>query len=260
MKTTDFGAPADDGGCAAPDLVMGGRMVALVLGLCAAALLVLGLYPELDLRLAGGGFRPAPDGFTYLRLDPAVSLARKVSNYLPGLAFALLCLLALIRRFSSRLRAAFEARDIAFALLVFALGPGLAVNFVLKSLSGRPRPVHITDYLGSAVFRPFWDFSGSCITNCSFSSGEAAAATAMIAFLPLVGARWRVLAAVLVAAFIPIVSFLRIYIGAHFPSDVIFSIAVTLLVIWGLRAALYTRAPRWADARAFERWFNWPLA
>ncbi|MEI9804295.1 MAG: hypothetical protein WDN48_07260 [Pseudolabrys sp.] len=57
-----------------------------------------------------------------------------------------------------------------------ALGPGLAVNVLLKDHWGRPRPIDVTQFGGMDKFVPWWDPRGACPNNCSFVSGDVAGA------------------------------------------------------------------------------------
>ncbi|WP_224405664.1 phosphatase PAP2 family protein [Afifella sp. IM 167] len=118
-----------------------------------------------------------------------------------------------------------------FLYAVFALGPGLIVNGILKAHSGRPRPRHLAEFGGDALFARVGDFSGSCLSNCSFVSGEAASAFWLVALVFVVPKAWRapvLLASILLAA---AASWSRVAMGGHFLSDVLIAWLVTLLVM-----------------------------
>lgn len=82
-----------------------------------------------------------------------------------------------------------DPRRAAFVVLALALGPGLVVNAVLKEHVGRARPAQLETFGGEASFSPAWTLSDQCAENCSFVSGDVAAAAAMLAPALLVAAR-----------------------------------------------------------------------
>ena len=69
-----------------------------------------------------------------------------------------------------------SGRAILFLMATLALGPGLLVNVLLKDHWGRPRPVDVTQFGGDQHFVAWWDPRGECPNNCSFVSGDVAAA------------------------------------------------------------------------------------
>lgn len=107
------------------------------------------------------------------------------------------------------------------AITAYLVGPILLVNLILKAYSYRPRPIDITLFGGELSFMPVGDFSGACVSNCSFVSGEAAAAGWLLGLLPLLRGRRRHLAGVLLIIASIAASLLRVVMGAHFLSDVI---------------------------------------
>jgi lipid A 4'-phosphatase len=129
-----------------------------------------------------------------------------------------------------------------FVLLLYAAGPGLIVNALLKEYWGRARPANVEAFGGPAQFTaPLWP-ADQCGRNCSFVSGEAAAAVALgIAIFVMArhlrdrpgpaGMR-RVVAAALVLAVTG--SLLRLIAGRHFLSDVVFA----WLIVAGLALML----------------------
>ena len=138
-----------------------------------------------------------------------------------------------------------SGRAAVFLILSYALGPGLLVNVALKDNWGRPRPVHITHFGGDKRFTAFWDFRGVCQRNCSFVSGEAASAAWTIAPAALAPSSWRPLAYGAALTFYIAIALLRIAVGAHFLSDIIFAGVITFLVIWLIYALIY----RWRSTR-----------
>jgi lipid A 4'-phosphatase len=126
---------------------------------------------------------------------------------------------------------------------LFILGPGVLVNLVLKSVSGRARPADVTLFGGDANFTPAWLFSDQCVSNCSFVSGEGSGAAALVIsgvlvllelrsrlgdFWLRIGTTALVLLGVMAAA-------QRVATGRHFLSDTVFAI----LLIFGLAVVLH---------------------
>ncbi|MFQ0813137.1 hypothetical protein AVM02_17700 [Brucella anthropi] len=130
-----------------------------------------------------------------------------------------------------------------YITLTYALGPGALVNS-LKPLIGRARPRDILEFGGLADFTPAWQLAHMCQRNCSFPSAESSAAAAMLSLLILVPARFRLKAAIILVPVLALISLNRVFMGAHFLSDVV--IAWTLII--GLMIWLWPRIARHADA------------
>jgi membrane-associated phospholipid phosphatase len=105
------------------------------------------------------------------------------------------------------------------AIAAYLIGPILIVNGWLKAYSGRPRPVDVSIFGGDVSFLAVGDFGGACAANCSFVSGEAAAAGWLLCLLPLLRGRFRCLIAALMIDISIAAPFLRVAMGAHFLSD-----------------------------------------
>ena len=141
-------------------------------------------------------------------------------------------------------------RVTVFMLLALALGPGLLVNGILKEIWGRARPRDVVEFGGGADFSPAWWISGQCYRNCSFVSGEAAAAFWLIALVFVVPKAWRTTTAVLTVLLATCVSFTRVVVGAHFVSDVLLAWSLTLLVILALQRLVLQGLPDRFDSAA----------
>lgn len=105
------------------------------------------------------------------------------------------------------------------AIAAYLAGPIILVNGLLKAYSGRPRPVDTSLFGGDHAFVAVGDLSGACLSNCSFVSGEAAAAGWLLCLIPLIHGRFRHLAAALVIDVSLAAPFLRVAMGAHYLSD-----------------------------------------
>ncbi|MCF1505352.1 phosphatase PAP2 family protein [Afifella sp. H1R] len=128
-----------------------------------------------------------------------------------------------------------------FLYLVLAIGPGLLINGLLKTFSARPRPRHLFEFGGEEVFARVGDLSGTCHSNCSFASGEAASAFWLIALVFVVPRAWRLPVFLATFGLLLIVSWTRLAMGGHFLSDVLVAWLVTFLVMIVLRLPVLYR-------------------
>lgn len=127
-------------------------------------------------------------------------------------------------------------RVLIFAIACYALGPGLLVNAVFKSHSGRARPWNVDLFGGDATFSPVLHVADQCRSHCSFVSGEgstlATVATILLLLaVPALPRRSRIAAGICIVAIAVGGSLLRVAFGAHFLSDVIFSWLICVPVV-----------------------------
>ena len=205
--------------------------------LLAVALVVLAIRPELDLEAA----RAFYVGTEHFVGDTRAGVfVRYAAWTLPFALYVGLLVAALLRRMKVVTRGP-SGRSVLFLTLSLALGPGLLVHAFLKEASHRPRPYALSEFGGQAAFRPFDRFDGTCAHNCSFPSGETAAATWMLAPASLAPPPWRGPALAGALVFAAATGALRMAFGAHFLSDVCGAALITILVVLGLRAAILRR-------------------
>jgi undecaprenyl-diphosphatase len=111
------------------------------------------------------------------------------------------------------------------ALLIAIICASLIVNRVMKPMAGRPRPFERTPALQVLGPRP---------TDTSFPSGHAAtsgaAAMVLSVFVPEARAVWWLVASG--------IAYSRVYLGDHFPLDVIGGGATGALVGWAVARGL----------------------
>lgn len=134
-------------------------------------------------------------------------------------------------------------RDVGYVATVFLVGPVLLTNLVFKDQWGRARPIQVEASQGVDIFTPPLVLSDACPRNCSFPSGDAAAAYALLAPALLLPRRWRAFG---IAAALAIGSFyggIRILQGAHYLSDVIFAGLLSALVATGLHPLVFGSRP-----------------
>ncbi len=226
--------------------------------LCLAAVLTLSAlflaFPGLDLAASELFYRTGA-GFP-LSQDPLLKAFRKSSDLclallLTGLLGRLVWLVA--RRGPAALA---RARRSVFLLAALAIGPGLVVNGLFKSVWGRPRPVMVDIFGGEAPYQPVWRITDWCQSNCSFVSGEASSAAWMVAALVLVPVHLRRILAPAVAGYAFLLSLNRLAFGGHFLSDIVLSWTISGLVFAVLfrlmvsapGAARRARVRAWKDA------------
>lgn len=209
---------------------------------------VFALFPGLDMAVSRGFY----DGSGFpVELNPVVEGVRRTLNWaedVTPLAALMLCGLAAWRGPVLRL----TARDWGYGFAVFAVGPGLLVNGVMKPFFGRARPFQVEAFGGPMHYAAPWQISGQCQIGCSFVSGEAAGSVALAIMLVMmlranravIGEASYGLGLVLAGA-PPLVTFWqRMAAGRHFLSDVVFGGLVVVLVAAVLAQGFYrqTRA------------------
>jgi lipid A 4'-phosphatase len=210
------------------------RTAALALAISwIAAATVFSVWPEIDLAVsslffAGGIGFPAGD-------DPTLQYLRWAGWRLSE-GIVLLSVIGLAAGAARRAIAGIDPRRWAFVILLYAAGPGLIVDGILKRFSGRARPDDVTAFGGDALFTPALEIAHQCARNCSYVSGEGASAVAFavsVAVLlsdPSLRIPPRIRAALIVVAVAVAcaVSGLRIAMGRHFLSDTVFAALVVL--------------------------------
>ena len=133
-------------------------------------------------------------------------------------------------------------RSAAFLLAVLLVGPGVVVNAVFKDHWGRARPAQTQEFGGERTFSPPLVMSDQCSRNCSFVSGDASVGFSLAALGLVFVRRRRSWILVGLAAGVGI-GILRIALGRHYPSDVIFSGVFVLLIAALLHRLMIGRDP-----------------
>lgn len=210
------------------------RFLAFLAVIGTLALTTLFFFPELDVS-ATAYFYDAPRAAFMPEYMTALEAVHSSTPIFVGAAA--LALVSMTAFYATSVYAKGNAHHkIALARCVLALclwiaGPGIIVNSLFKNEWGRARPHQTWIFGGDKEFTRVFVKTDQCERNCSFSSGDPAAAAAFVAF-GLVDRRRRyywlagslILAAGLGAA--------RVMQGKHFLSDVLSSMAV----VYGLYA------------------------
>lgn len=133
-------------------------------------------WPQLDLATAAAAQR---DG-RFVADQGGLVQALRMTMWNLSLALVLAAVLALsLAHHFAWPRRLLPVRQWNVIFWSFLLGPGLLVNALLKTYSGRPRPVDTDLFGGAHPFAAVGNWAGACQTNCSFVSGEVSGTTAL---------------------------------------------------------------------------------
>ncbi|MDB5176352.1 MAG: phosphoesterase, PA-phosphatase-like protein [Candidatus Saccharibacteria bacterium] len=123
----------------------------------------------------------------------------------------------------------------AFALVAFSIAGAAALNIVLKLVFERQRP-HLWDLLVHE-------------STYSFPSGHAMLTSSLALALIIVAwnTKWRWLVTVVGAVYVLAVGFSRMYLGVHYPTDIVAGWCVA--AVWVIVVATILGVFRWQDFR-----------
>ena len=222
------------------------RLIAALMVALIAGSLIFYAFPAIDLSTAGLFY----DGQTFpIAASRPVEALRELLYITEDAGFLLTLVLAfLAARQGTVLN--LRCRDWLYQASIFVLGPGLIVNRILKTFWGRARPYQIEAFGGTKTFSSAWVISDQCATNCSFTSGEMAGATALAICLCLVlranSTRMtpfaRRIGLALILAIPLLTAWQRMGAGRHFLSDVVISALIVMLLAALLNRAFYRGA------------------
>ena len=121
-----------------------------------------------------------------------------------------------------------KTRTAGFSVLISLAINALFTNITLKDLIARPRPFHVSEAIVPLIAHP-----SSFSFPSGHTSGSLTAAFAMYKTMPKkVGVPAVILAA--------LIGLSRIYVGVHYPTDVLGGLAVAVVSsIWGCFAVKY---------------------
>lgn len=197
-----------------------------------AASFVFMVIPWIDLAVSGWFF--APDGGFPLARNSTMAAIRDVNRLVPRILLPAMAVIVVVHAFSTRPGWLPRPHQALYVFGVYAIGSGLVVS-LLKDIVGRARPDDTIAFGGNAVYTIPWQLSDACTSNCSFSSGEAVSAAAMMSAVMLAPAPMRRPLFWTLAPLAILFSLLRIAFGKHFLSDVVVSwvlVAMVAVVLW----------------------------
>lgn len=114
----------------------------------------------------------------------------------------------------------FKKKEILFIFFSTFFNLLFVVNYLLKNNWGRARPNDIFEFGGGENFTPWFKISDSCLTNCSFVSGDASVGFSIIILFIVTK---NLVFFWLALFFGSLFGLVRILEGGHFLSDVIIS-------------------------------------
>lgn len=220
--------------------------------------LMFGLYPQLDLTIAGLFFDVDPVRhfrFTW-HLSPTLMTVRDGGLWISTLLVAPAVAALVVKLILPRRKSPMPGRAIVFLIATMALGPGLMVNAVLKDHWGRPRPIDVTRFGGEQHFVAWWNPRGDCPQNCSFVSGDVSGMAWTFAPAALAPPQWRALAYGAALALTGGMAVMRMMAGAHFFTDTVFAGVFTFLLIWITHGLIY----RWPRTRLSDEGVDGAIA
>jgi lipid A 4'-phosphatase len=218
------------------------RSRAILAALSVAALLLLDLFPGIDLRVSGWFYR-SDAGFPLASL-PLFSLAMKGLPLLEiggAILIGALGVAALIKRHA---QFGITPRLALYIVSSLVIGPGLLANSVFKDHWGRARPHQIIEFGGVAHFTPVLELADQCTRNCSFPSGHGALGFWTITLVALVPEKWRNRALAGAIAVGVAIGLMRIAQGGHYLSDVVAAAILVVAVNWTLKYLILTPVGR----------------
>lgn len=195
--------------------------------------------PWIDLA-ASGWFASADGQFGHAR-DPILLALRNVNRQVPQVLLPTMAAILIAHAFGARTGWLVRPHQALHVLCVYAIGSGLAVS-LLKEVVGRARPEDTIPFGGSAPYTVPWQLADACARNCSFPSGEAGSAAAMLSCVMLAPPSIRKPLFWSLAPVAIVFSMLRVAFGKHFASDVVVS--------WLLVALVAVVSWRWLERRA----------
>ena len=135
----------------------------------------------------------------------------------------------------------FSLREIIFIWISGLTTLVLFINIIFKDMWGRVRPNDILNFGGENNFTPWYKFGDSCVSNCSFVSGDASVGFMLIVFYFVIKKNIYCYLALLFGTSL---GFIRIMAGGHFFSDIIFAqlvVTISISILFIFYSKLYAK-------------------
>ena len=191
------------------------------------AALLFFLYPQIDIDFSSLFFS---DDIFQAKRNPLVRFIYRAVPITTGIFFT--AVIGSYMYMTAKKKAALfgkSKKHYTYLILAMIIGPLLIVNGILKETSGRARPRHVTEFGGAKQFTPAFVFTDQCDKNCSFVCGHASAGFYFVSLALLFkGRKKRIIFWSAIAAG-SLIGLIRIMMGGHFLSDVIFSFVFVYL-------------------------------
>lgn len=211
-------------------VVRGLKLLGIQFGILVVLSAVFALL-DLDRTIAGYFYRPGEKWF--LGHHPMWKVLYLYGT-LPGALLAIVCLLAWLASFFNR-RLTDWRPYFLLVVLTTVIAAGLLVNTVLKQYWGRPRPNQITEFGGHYAYRDLFP-PGVPGKGASFPSGHAAMGFTFVALYFLRNRSHTIGRAGVATGIVlgGLLSAARLVKGAHFPTDVIWSLGIVMMTATAL--------------------------
>ena len=231
------------------------KRLLLLVGALVAALLVFRAIPAIDYFFAEPFFTEKDCatvvegvrcGQFDLVFDPFWRFIRAVGHEIPIYLMAAVCIhMTWLMMFNPNKTTA-DVYPPLVAIISALLGPLLVVNLMLKEYWGRPRPFQTFFFGGDKPYVLPGDISSHRESNCSFVSGEAAAAFWVLALMFYFSGKNRTRFVIGASIFAAFFSMLRVSFGRHYISDVVaaglISLCLVALAVWFLQTRIVRRS------------------
>jgi len=226
-------------------------LIAIVI-VAAVTAIVFAVAPRLDLNIAMY-FHHYQASDAAQRINPVFAFLRDVNYKLVILAVVLPVIAFVIKLAWPKWPMLIRPRAAILMVAAMLIGPGLVVNGILKDQWARPRPGEVTEFGGPLAYKPWYDPSGECRSNCSFVSGESASAFWLLAPAAAVPPPWTIPTVVGATVWASVIAFSRVFTTGHFFTDAVFAAALVSLVVWLMHGLLYRWAATAPSDAAIER-------
>lgn len=204
------------------------RLVWLLLILIVICIPLAIYFAEVDLHIAQH-FYIVGEGFPLSRDSLFATIHDSVRPFTIAMSAMLLMLLLLHYVKPALAPKAFTKSITIYLILALIMGPGLVVNSLFKDQWGRARPHQIEQFGGDKQFSPPMLMADQCERNCSFVAGDPSVGFYFMAFA-LAFPAWRLFFLCMTFGLGGVLGVTRIVQGAHFFSDVAFSMLFTFFV------------------------------